>query len=489
MNQPEAIAAAVLSSAAVLVAELTSVRLAAPYVGMTFETYTSSIGVALAAIALGANRGGRAADTHRPVRLIGPLLLVGGVLMLVARPIVLALGPQVRGTGPLGGVTLIVAAAAVPIAVLAAIPPIAVKTQLRRLDRSGSIVGRFSALGTIGGLVGTFLTGFVLLATLPVSWVLGATGIALLLAGLWYTVRLASLARWAGIGVVLTLVAGGGLVLLPGTCDHETAYYCARVEPDPGRDGGRVLYLDDLTHSYVDLDDPKFLAFAYTQWFAAAIDAHQPTGPVRALHIGGGGFTMPRWLAATHPGSYSKVFEVDPVVLELGREQLGLRTGPRLQVRTDDARTSIMRERTGSYDIVVGDAFGDVSVPWHLTTREFATDVERVLGPDGLYMVNVIDNPPLDFLAAEIATLRAVFPSVTVISTGRGVNGAEGGNFVILAGDRVPTADAIERAADRHEYPLTVATQPQVGSLARNARMLTDDYAPVDQLLTPYRYA
>lgn len=317
---------------------------------------------------------------------------------------------------------------------------------------------------------------------------LGATGIALLLTGLWYTARWTLLTRWIGIGTVFAVLVGGGLVLLPSTCDYETAYSCARVEPDPRRDGGRLLYLDHGTHSYVDLSDPTYLEFEYTQWFAAALDARRRDGPVRALHIGGGGFTMPRWLAATHPGSTSRVFEVDPVLVQLARDQLGLRTGPRLQVRTGDARTLIEHEATDSYDVVLGDAFSNLTVPWHLTTAEFATDVDRVLRPDGLYLMNVIDNPPLDFLAAEIATLRTVFDSVTVLSTPGAVTGADGGNFVILAGDRLPNRTALEQAAQRNGHEVTMATARQVSTLAGDAPALTDDYAPVDQLLTAYQY-
>ena len=164
----------------------------------------------------------------------------------------------------------------------------------------------------------------------------------------------------------------GAATLAAGApCDAETVYHCARVEEDAGRPSGRVLRLERLRHSYVDLEDPTHLEFDYTRWMGAAID-DMPAEPLEAVFIGGGGFTLPRYVAATRPGSRSRVLEVDGDLVELARERLGLRTGPDLRVRVGDARVTLRGEPTDSADLVVGDAFGGVAVPWHLTTVEFA---------------------------------------------------------------------------------------------------------------------
>ena len=155
-------------------------------------------------------------------------------------------------------------------------------------------------------------------------------------------------------------------------CQVESAYYCMRVDHDPFRATGRILWLDDLRHSYVDLADPTLLEFDYTRSFSDAVDAAFPEGQaLDALHVGGGGFTFPRYLAATRPGTRSTVLEIDPAVRDLARDELGLRTSPALRVRIGDARLGIRDEADDSRDLVVGDAFGSLSVPWHLTTREF----------------------------------------------------------------------------------------------------------------------
>ena len=136
-----------------------------------------------------------------------------------------------------------------------------------------------------------------------------------------------------------------------------------------------------------------------------------PGRPLDALFVGGGGFTLPRYVAATRPGSRSRVLEVDPQLVDLARERLGLRTGPALAVRTGDARVTLRDEPDDSADVVVGDAFGGRTIPWHLATAEFVADVRRVLRPDGLYLLNVIDRGDLALVRAEAATLQRRSPT------------------------------------------------------------------------------
>ena len=193
----------------------------------------------------------------------------------------------------------------------------------------------------------------------------------------------------------------------------------------------------------------------------AAID-DMPDGPLEAVFIGGGGFTLPRYVAATRPGSRSRVLEVDGDLVELARERLGLRTGPDLRVRVGDARLTLRGEPTDSADLVVGDAFGGVAVPWHLTTEEFARDIRRVLRPDGLYLLNVIDYEPRSLVRAEQATLREVFENVALVG-----HPDPGGNHVFLASD-----------APLPELPARELDLP-------GGDVLRDDDAPADQLLTP----
>lgn len=477
----------VLSSAAVLVLEVLVSRLVAPYVGLTLETYTAAIGVALAAIAAGAALGGRVADAIDPRRWLGPVVALGGALLLVARPTIFAVGDAFRGTGPVGTVALVLLAVGPSALLLSTVTPGVVKLRLRTLAETGQTVGRLSAAGTLGALAGTFLTGFVLLAALPTSTLLLATGLLLVATGLVVAVTLPTMARPAPLAgvVAFAALAAGWLVVADSTCQVETRYYCATVTPDPDRPGGRTLVLDGLRHSYVDLDDPAYLQFAYTRRIADVL-AVQPSGPLDVLHLGGGGFSVPRHLAAVRPGSRSTVLEVDPQIPEIGRARLGLVTGPDLAVVVGDARTSIARQPSGSYDVVVGDAFGSLAVPWHLTTAQMVEQVRRVLRPGGVYVLNVIDNPPLAFARAEAATLLAAFQDVALMAVPAALRGEVGGNLVLVGSDRALPVDRLgSLAADRGE-PDSVLDRAGMVAFTGDAAVLTDDDAPVDQLLTPY---
>jgi SAM-dependent methyltransferase len=348
-------------------------------------------------------------------------------------------------------------------------------------------VGRLSALGTLGALAGTFFTGFVLLSALPTSQLLLLTGAVLVVSGIAVGVVLqrAQLPTAPVAGaVVLSLLTGSWLVLADSTCEYETRYYCATVGVDPARASGRLLLLDGLRHSYVDLDDPVHLEFRYAQRIADVV-AEQPAGPLDVLHLGLGGGSLPRHLAAVRPGSRSTVLEVDPELPGIGRDELGLGEVPDLEVVVDDARTGIAELPDGAYDVVVGDAFGSLAVPWHLTTVEMVEQVRRVLVPGGVYALNVIDRPPLAFARAETATLLSLYEDVAVVAPPAVLAGDEGGNLVLVASDRpLDLAALAERAGVRGE-PGSVAGRAQAERFAAGAQVLTDDDAPVDQLLSP----
>jgi spermidine synthase len=426
------------------------------------------------------------------VQAVGPLVLTGGALYLVVVPAVRWAGDSVRGT-PDAGAVLLVAALAVfaPAALLSAVSPMVVKARLGSLDQTGAVVGRLSGLGTLGAIVGTFVTGFVLVAAFPTSAVVLAVGSVLVAAGVVLTLRNPpgnDHRRLAG-PVTVAVVAATLTALAPSGCEIETAYHCARVTVDPARPSGRVLVLDTLRHSYVDLEDPEHLEFMYVRAMASALDAAAPPGrPIDALFLGGGGFTLPRFVAASRPGSRSLVHEIDPGVVALDRQRLGLRTGPAegVEVRIGDARLGLFDAPPASRDVVVGDAFGQISVPWHLTTREVAAQVRRVLRPDGVYMVNVIDHPPLAFGRAEVATVAQVFGSVAVVATPDALAGRGGGNLVVLASGGALPVDDVRAGLARRAPALAVAAGAQALAFAAGARPLTDDHAPVDQLLTPY---
>ena len=465
------------ASAAVLVLEILAGRLVAPYVGVSLETYTGIIGTVLAGIALGSAAGGRLADRRDPRRLLGPALVLGGTLALLSLPVVHGLGPGVAGGGPVAVVVLAVAAFFAPAVVLSAVSPMAAKLRLASVAETGAVVGGLSAAGTAGALVGTFVTGFVLVAALPTSPIVLGLGAALVAVGLVLTWRLG--ARRPGPAVLVGVVLAGTLTAgTPGPCHYETAYFCARVE-EGTRPSGRVLVLDSLRHSYVDLEDPTHLEFRYVRLFADVVNSAFPGDrPLSALHLGGGGFSFPRYLLATRPGTTNVVLELDPELVRIDEEELGLRRGPGLRVRTGDARTNVADEPAAAYDVAVGDAFGGLSVPWHLATEEMAGEVARVLRPGGVYVVNVIDGGPRDFARAYAATLEEVFAHLAVVVPPAGSDPSAPANHVLVGSDEPLALGGVDPADGR------VLTGPAAADFVGGARPLTDDFAPVDQLIT-----
>jgi SAM-dependent methyltransferase len=286
-------------------------------------------------------------------------------------------------------------------------------------------------------------------------------------------------------GVAIAAVSAGVATVAAGPCEVESAYFCARVDVDPDRSSGRTLWLDTLRHSYVDLADPTHLELTYTQVLGDVVDSVAPSGAaIDAVHVGGGGFTIPRYVAATRPGSDNLVLELDEEVVDLAERELGLELDDDLRVETGDARVGIADVPSESADLIVGDAFGGRAVPWHLATREFVIELARVLRPGGVLAQNVIDLPPLGFLRAELATMRDVFEHVAVIAPAPRLAGDEGGNFIVLASDRPLPIDAILAAnAARGDDDRALSQADAVDDFIGGADVLTDEHAPVDQLL------
>lgn len=467
------------TSGLVLVLEILAGRLLAPYIGVSLDTFTGIIGTILAGIAAGAAIGGSLADRQDPVRLIARALFFGGALTWLSIPIASALGPNL-GSGPAAIVTLTAAAFFLPAAVLSGIGPMVTKLELESLDETGSVVGKLSAASTFGALVGTFGTGFILITVLPVRAIIVGVGAVLVLGGVVmfaYTKR----ARPDLPEIAAVVFAAVSSLLIPSPCDQTTDYYCVSIvaddpnDPD-GREGGRSLWIDRLRHAHVDLDDPLFLDIRYMRLFADAVEA-TPDEPLRVLHVGGGGFVLPRFINEVRPGSENVVLELDDDLVRIAEESLGLSADDNLDIRTGDARLHLEDLESGSFDLIVGDAYGGTSVPWHLTTTEVMGEFDRLLASDGLYIMNVIDGDESRFARAQLATIRQHFGELAVIAPEDGIP-SFAVNQVFLA-SRVELPEVEIEPADGILFDGD-AIDAFIGD---DPLILTDDFAPADQLL------
>jgi spermidine synthase len=208
----------------------------------------------------------------------------------------------------------------------------------------------------------------------------------------------------------------------------------AELRPDPERPRGWMLLVDGAPQSHVDLDDPEFLQFGYQRRIGHVLDLAAPEGrPLTVLHLGGGALTLARYTAATRPRSTQQVAEVDGRLTQLVRRVLPLDSRWRIRVRTGDARAVLGKLPDGWADVVVGDVFRGARTPAHLTSAEYLDEIRRVLRPQGLYVANLADGPPLAYLRAQVATARRVFPELCLISDPAVLRGRRFGNAVLVA--------------------------------------------------------
>jgi spermidine synthase len=212
------------------------------------------------------------------------------------------------------------------------------------------------------------------------------------------------------------------------------------------------------------------------------IDTEMPAGPLDVLSIGGGGFTFPGYLDATRPGTHHVVLEIDSSLVDIGREDLGF--DDEADVVADDARRSIDAVPPRSVDVVIGDAFTGLTVPWHLTTVEFVQMVGEKLAPGGLYTINVIDRPEARFARAELATLEDVFGHVAVFAPPGYFTGDSGGNYVLIGSHDPIDMDGVSAALQARGGVEIGLSGADLARFVAGADPLTDDFAPVDQMLT-----
>jgi spermidine synthase len=208
---------------------------------------------------------------------------------------------------------------------------------------------------------------------------------------------------------------------------------------DPDRPNAWTLLLDGVPQSHVDLDRPDRLEFEYVRRVGHLIDLAAPPGaPLRALHLGGGGCTLPRYIAATRPRSGQQVVELDAALVAFVREHLPFPRDQRVRIRTGDARSVLERVPEAAFDLVVCDVFAGGRTPAPLTTVEFAALAARALRPRGIYVANVADGAPLAFARAQAATVGAVLPHACLIAEPAVLRGRRFGNLVLAAARHAP---------------------------------------------------
>lgn len=247
---------------------------------------------------------------------------------------------------------------------------------------------------------------------------------------------------------------------------EEVSLGTAEFVPDPGRPGGWTLLVDGVAQSYVDLEDPTHLEFEYARRMASLINSGWPAGePIRVLHLGGGGMTLPRYVAAVRPGSSQLVVERDDRLVAAVERVLPLPPEADVDVVLGDAVEIVETKLKGSrdrFDLVIADAYEGARLVPGVAHITFANGVTLLLNPNGIYVVNVADMPPLMYSRQQAAALRHVFPDVCVVGEPRLLRGRRFGN-VVLAAAMTPGGLPIERLA------LAASRDPAKGRILHGA--------------------
>ncbi|MDI3407539.1 spermidine synthase [Streptomyces cavernicola] len=241
--------------------------------------------------------------------------------------------------------------------------------------------------------------------------------------------------------------------------------------PDIDRSRAWLLTVDGAPQSYVDLNEPTHLEFEYARRLAHVLDLAADDGqPLHAVHLGGGALTLPRYLAATRPGSVQEVIEADRGLAELVAEELPLAPDSGIRTHHADARAWLEAAPDDSADVVVGDVFGGSRVPAHLTTLDYARQAERVLRPDGVYLANLADSAPFAFLRSQLATFQEVFEELLLIAEPAVLRGRRFGNAVLVAAHHELDAAALARRTAADVFPARVTDGEALRRFVGDAR-------------------
>lgn len=238
------------------------------------------------------------------------------------------------------------------------------------------------------------------------------------------------------------------------------------------------LLVGGTPHSHVDLDDPTYLEYEYVRQIAHLVDlAAAERAPLRVLHLGGGGLTLPRYIAVTRPGSGQQVVEIEGKLLDFVRRELPLPRNARVRLRTGDAREVLGRVPEGAFDLTVSDVFAAARIPGHLTSTEYYRLAKRALRPTGVHAANLADGTAgsgLMFTRRQIATAKEHFANIVLIADPGILRGRKFGNLILMASDaELPVAALVRRAAS-DPFPSRVVRGRDLDDFQAGAKPVTD---------------
>ena len=465
-------------------AEIAVARLMAPFFGASTIVWANTIGVVLVALSLGYWLGGRLADRNPSLQGLCRIVLLAAVLLaavpFVARPfldISVDALDSISAGAFVGSLLAVLALIAIPVLLLGAASPYALRLAVPDVEHAGRIAGRLYAISTAGSLVGTMLSSLLLIPVvgtqrtfLVFALAIGATAVAGL--GLRFAPVAALLAAAIAIPVGTVRASDDGEVIY----ETETETQYAQVVEEP--DGDRILQLNEGQAIHSLYKPGSYLTGRYWDGLIVMPFAALSHAPERVAILGNAAGTAARMYGHYFPDARVDGVEIDGELTDIGRRYFDL-GGPNLHTYTDDARPWLRRS-DGDYDVIVVDAYRQPYIPFYLATREFFELARDRLAPGGVVVVNVGHPEGNDDLEKAIsATMGDVFGTVLR-------DPLEHSNTLLLGSDAPASQEqllaAIAMLPDDLKNLAAIESQ-RIGPMLSGGPVYSDDKAPVEWLI------
>lgn len=494
-----------VSGAVLMALEIVGSRVLAPYFGSSIFVWGSLISVVMASLSIGYYWGGWLSAREPSYARLLTLLLIPGIIIFFLPLIYPIVNEWVAGIDFGNRLNPLIASAIfflLPGIFLGTISPYVIRLAATRISMVGSTAGTLYAVSTCGSIFGTLLTAFYLIPLMGVSNIIHTLGVVLvglaLLVLPLVRLRPVSLARAV---TTLSVVLGTLNFTWPPTAwarmrtilEKDTFYHRIRVEED---EEARYMYFDRTLQSAMNLKDPTALRLLYSRYTSVGF-AFRPDAK-RMLIIGLGGGSIPKKVQKAFPALEVDVVEIDPEVVQIAKSQFNVRESKTLHLYTQDGRLFLTRTKN-QYDIILLDAYYADAMPFHLATKEFFELAQRKLTPNGIIVANLISGVTGSsgrIARAFAKTERQVYPQVYIFASRRpdNVSLETIQNVIVIATkdkQRLDIKEIVKRASslDKGLFPDTI----QDLSIAyydgpaneQDVPVLTDDYAPTDNLLHP----
>jgi spermidine synthase len=491
-----------ISGAVLMALEIVGSRVLAPYFGSSIFVWGSLISVVMAALSIGYYWGGWLSAREPSYGKLLVLLVIPGILIFFlpfAYPVVneqIAMIDFGTRLNPLIACSVLFLA---PGIFLGTISPYVIRLAATRLHTVGSTAGTLYAVSTCGSIVGTLLTAFYLIPVLGVSNIIHALGITLVCLSLVVVplIRLKRVSLAQAIATFSVMLGSTTMLWTPmgwakTLMQKDTFYHRIRIEED---DEARYMYFDRTLQSAMTLKDPTGLRLLYSRYTSLGFSFRPDAKKLLVIGLGGG--SIPKKVQKEFPNMEIDAVEIDPEVVKIAKDHFNVKETQHLHLHTQDGRLFLTRTQT-QYDIILLDAYFTDATPFHLTTKQFFELAQKRLTPNGIIVANLISavtGPSGKIARAFVRTQRQIFPQVYIFAARRpdNVSLETIQNVIIIATrdkQRVDIKEIVKRATaiDKGLFPdpiQDIAVAYYDRQLAEDVPVLTDDYAPTDNLLNP----